>query len=129
MGILMVATWQSAYNRWDDWANCPTRCIPVGRNNLGSQPLKWAIASTYFFDHTVLVLHNKCWRKDLGTRQSPRSRTRRANERVETCLKGYPVVLIMYKGLWGFALGWRYHNFSEFVELTEMMAWFYPNCY
>jgi hypothetical protein len=129
MGLLMAATWQSSYRLWDDWANCPARCIPTGKRDLGGQPLKWAIASTYFLVTQYSFYAMNIGEKILGRAENLRARTRRANKKVELSLKNYRVILILYRRLCNIAMGWRYYNFSEFIELLEMMAWFCANCY
>jgi hypothetical protein len=95
MGFLMAATWQSAHRLWDDWANCPARCIPTGRNNLGGQPLKWAIASTYFLVTQYSFYAMSIGEKILGRAETFRACTRRAHEKVESSLKNHRVILIL----------------------------------
>jgi hypothetical protein len=129
LGLLMAATWHTAYGLWDDWASCPARCIPKGRNNMGGEPLAWAIASTYFLVTQYTSYAMALGERILGRAEALRTRTRKVDDAVEERLKEIPVVLLMYKGVRGLAVVWRFYNFSEFFELLEMMAWFLANCY
>lgn len=129
MMLLMAATWTSAYALWDDWADCPARCIPTGRHELHGVPFKWAIATTYFLVSQYLSYTLQLGEKIMGRAENLRTRVCDIDKSAQAYLKTSPMLRKVYKILRIVGLSWRFYNFSEFFELIEMMAWFSVNCH
>lgn len=129
LGLLIAATWHTAYGLWDEWASCPARCIPKGRSNMGGEPLGWAVASTYFMVVQYTSYAMAIGERILGRAKTLRNHTHKFDDAMTKRLKASPAALLMYKAVRGLAVLWRWFNFSEFIELLEMMAWFLANCY
>jgi hypothetical protein len=128
--LLITATWTTASREWDaDWAACPVRCIPSGRNNLGGPPLAWAIATTCFLvlqygPYFVMLDEAKLRRATLV-----QGRIRAFNNEVGTRLAGYVILLKIYDIIRCIAVCCWYWICSEFAELLESTVWFIANCY
>ena len=127
--LLITATWTSAYRFWDEWAECPARCIPKGTKNIGGVPMNWAIATTYFLVTQYASYTLQLGEQIVGRARSLRRKTRDADEEIVRRVKGRPVIFIIYKCIRALMVAWRFYNWSEFVELLEMMTWFLANCY
>jgi hypothetical protein len=128
-GLLMAATWMSAHRDWDEWADCPARCIPKGIQNVGGVPIAWAIATTYFMVTQYSSCAMQLGEKIMGRATGLRKRTRDVDKGLRARLKSRPILLKAYKVLRLVLVSWRFYNWSEFFELLEMMVWFLANCY
>lgn len=128
-GLLMAATWMSAYRLWDEWADCPAHCIPKGTENIGGVPMNWAIATTYFLVTQYASYTLQLGEKIMGRARTLRRKTRDADRAIVERVESRPIILSAYKCVRACMVAWRFYNWSEFIELLEMMAWFLANCY
>lgn len=127
--LLTTATWASVYREWDDWADCPARCIPKDRQNLGGEPLAWAIATTYFLVTQYSAYAMQLGEKIMGRATFLRKKAHNADKGITTRLRKRHTLFDIYKLLRFAVLTWRFYNWSEVCELLQMMAWFSVNCY
>jgi hypothetical protein len=123
MVLLMAATWTSAYGLFDEWAACPARCIPTGRDELYGETFRWAIATTYFLvtQYSSITI--------VGRAETFRRNIRELDNSTQSWLRDLPALREMYKVVRNIALLSRFCWFSEILELLEMLAWFIVNCY
>jgi hypothetical protein len=119
-GLLMAATWMSAYRDWDEWADCPARCIPKGIQNIGGVPMAWAIATTYFMVTQYSSYAMQLGEKIMGRATVFRKRTRDVDKGVRTRLKDRPILLKVYNLLRAVLVGWRFYSTRSKVSVLKL---------
>lgn len=125
--LLLVTTWKTVYQQWDDMYACPARCVPRGTSQLGGPPLGWAIATTYFLTTTYFLYTIQLGEKILGRQARIRAWATRPSDTLQKRLEFSPKTLGFTRFVGHAVLAWRFWVFSVATELVVVMAWGYAN--